>query len=172
MDSSLIGVMVAGLAVIVGAIMQFFTIRSSRKSTEEALNAAQKNTSETLKTSLTTARATIQADKMKHYVDKLADDLAKYMSNSYFVDSGYRAAMAGNKPWPGEHWEEVKLEDQLYSRILLHLNPEDPFDKEVLDGLQALRDGSSKVIWIERRDALVRSAQASFAHKWQETLPR
>ena len=169
-DKSFLSILVAGVAIIIGAIMQYLTIRSTRRTTADTLRQTRENTRDTLTTTLITVRANIRADNLRHDVDELTEALSHYMSNSYHVDSGYRAAKMRSGTWPGEHWEEVKLEDLLYNKIRLRLTPEDPLDMELVKNLENLRDFDSKQIWAERRNSVTESAQRVFAAKWAHIL--
>ena len=109
----------------------------------------------------------MQGQALQHTLDTLIEDLSRYMSNSYHVDTFFRAAMRDGSPWPGKHLEEVKLEDLLYNKIRLCLNPNDPLDVQVLSDLEHLRDSESQDLWINRRDQLVESARKAFDGKWK-----
>jgi hypothetical protein len=163
-------VVVAALAILVGAAMQILTLRYAKGSAKEEIDSAQRQTKETLQASWAGTRAGIASEHLRHLMDDLARDLSEYLSNSYFVDSGYRAYKTGGGSWPGEYMENVKKEDLLYNKIRLRLNPAIGQDAELNTRLLAMRDSKTEVLWIDRRDKVIEAAQHLFDARWREIM--
>ncbi len=166
---------IAALAIVVGAIMQLITLRYTQRNAQDSISAARDQTRDTLSMSRAGTRANIASEHLRQLIEDLTRDLSEYLSNSYFIDTGYRVFKSSTdtaKNWPGEHWEYVKKEDLLYNKIRLRLNPANEHDEVLIAQLEALRDLDSAEEWIRRRDRVIQAAQSSFGARWQSIMQK
>src|SRR5262245_15510915 len=85
-------VIVAALAVSVSAVMQYLTIRMTRKNTVSGLEAA-------------TIDATVAA---------LRRALAQHLTLTYKIETNYQSHRLRDKPLPADHDEVAGKEDRLF----------------------------------------------------------
>jgi hypothetical protein len=145
---SILSVVVAALAVIVGAVMQFFTLRTTRRNT----------------------LAGLRAEIMESAISGLKTALAEHLTLTYTIDSNYRGFKYNDRPFPPDHFDLAKKEDQLFNLIRLHLAPNDPLHLKLLEALNELRNGDSMEIWTARRDVVIDRATAVFMSDRQKVL--
>jgi hypothetical protein len=131
-----LSLLVAALAIVASAVIQFVTIRESRR-----------NTISTLRASLFEKESAV-----------LREALAEHLSLTYQIDAGYRHAMRANRPWPGELLEVVEREDRLYNLIRLELDQDREGHDHLLEAIDRLRAEKSEDPWTDRRDAVVEAA--------------
>jgi hypothetical protein len=145
MSSATAAVLVAAAALVVSAVMQFFTIRTARRNTVSQL----------------------RADVTEARIADLADKLGDYMSISYLMDLEQKTEKGRNAEFSDDYYERARREDLLRTRILLQLDPEAGSDRALRDSLENLLRASRpfEETWIARRDALLAVAQASFAEQ-------
>jgi hypothetical protein len=125
MSTESISVLVAALAVGVGAIFQYATIRSTRRNTVSQLRA-----------SMTEAR-----------IETLRDALAEYMTLTYRMDLEQgRFRQGSQEGFTDEYYERAEKEDRLYNLIRLHLDVNDPNHDQLLRALKYLREYNEEVL--------------------------
>ena len=148
MSTESLSVLVAALAVIVSAVMQFLTLRGSRQ-----------NEVSTLRAGASAAR-----------LEALRTSLAEYMNLTYHMDLEWGQFQVMEKPLSAQYYEWADREDQLYNLIRLYLDEDDPDHRALLESVHYLRDYNPDDSWIDRRDRLVKTARAVFAAEEREAL--
>ena len=149
---------VAGVAVIVGGVLQYLTLRRVKEDAASTLAVTEQ-----------TARMTALASATTVWEQGLREDLAEFATLTYEVESAYGWAMDNKKPWPGEAAEKVAKVETIFNRILLRLNRDVPSQQRLIESLEAMRDDTGK-LWVDRRKNLVDAALATFRARWADNL--
>jgi hypothetical protein len=139
--STFLSVVVAASAVIVGAIMQYMTLRTTRRNTLSSLHVGV----------------------IESTISELKSALAKWLTLTYSMDAAYQGKKYNNRDFPPGHVELALREDELYNLIRLQLDSNEPVHQQLLEAIIELRNGDSKEIWTVRRDAVISRAIAAFA---------
>lgn len=136
------------------------------------IKASRRNTLWTLETTLANTRATIQADRLRHTVDGLIDDIASYFPVSYAIDTAYNNSRLRDVPFPRNIDELREKEQVLHTRIRLRLDPFNSDDAGLIAAMDDLRDerGTSRDLWVSRRDEMVARAQRAISSRWRAIL--
>jgi hypothetical protein len=158
MSAAFLSAAVAGIAVIVGALMQRLTLRGAREDAHLALASAQR----TARTSALSSATTI-------WEQGLREDLAEFATLTYEVETAFKLAMETSTPWPGEHMPQVIQVEVLFNRTVLRLDKDVPTQRALVESLKAMRDGKTG-LWVDRRDAVVDAAVEAFRAKWVDVL--
>jgi hypothetical protein len=143
-------VLVAAFAVLVGAVFQCLTIRSTRR-----------NTLSQLRTTLAEAR-----------VAALRNALAEYMSNQYWMDREQTEKKLDVQITPSgkSYLERGDEESRLHSLIRLCLVPGQPNHEQLLEDLEYLRENDADDAWLTRRDRLVETAREVLEAETRQAL--
>lgn len=136
MSTESISVLVAGLAVVVGAIFQYATIRSTRRNTISQL----------------------RADVVEARVAALRETLAEYITVSFWVEHFNPRSVMEQSVSMKEYNDRVEREDRLYNRLRLYLVPGDPNHERLLGRPDDLRDPNATDEWKNRRERLEATA--------------
>jgi hypothetical protein len=99
----------------------------------------------------------------------LREDLAKFPTLSYEVETAYKWAMDRKLPWPGDEAENVAAVETAFNRILLRLDRDVPSESALIGAVEAMRH-DEKQLWVERRKHLVDAALAAFRARWSDNL--
>lgn len=158
MSAAYVSAIVAGIAVVVGALMQFLTLRRSRESSEGTLIASER-----------TARMAALSSATTVWEQGLRDDLAQYATLTYEVETSYAFAMAKKLPWPGDYAEEVAEVETVFNRILLRLDLAVSAELQLMESVKKMRDDKQQ-LWVDRRQHLVEAARSAFRARWSEIL--
>lgn len=141
-------VIVAALAVVVSAVMQHMTLKTTRQNTLSGLRVGVTESA----------------------IDGLKTALAKHITLTYSMDSNYKGFKYNGRPLPPDHYDEAIKEDRLFNLIRLNLNPDEPTHMLLLESINELRNGDSQELWTTRRDQVIARATAAFARDRQKTL--
>jgi hypothetical protein len=147
---SFISVLVAAGAVVVSlisVIMQFVTLKGARQNVVSSLRVGA----------------------AENEIAKLRDELSEYMLVEYNVESAYKDAMSNKKPYPGEHYEMVERETQLWHSIRLHLRTDSEAHRELLAALEDLRQSGNST-WMDRSNRVIEKANIAFAFERHAAL--
>jgi len=144
---SALAVGVSAIAVVLGSITQNRTLAMARRNT----------------------LTTINADRLKNWIEGIQKTLAEYIYVCYDVARCYESAMQQNRPWPSiDHRELLEKEDQLYNSLLLRLDPTKSSHKNLLNAIAELREHNNWLKAIEKRDEVVSAARSVFDYEWAE----
>ncbi|HEX9968038.1 MAG TPA: hypothetical protein VGB06_08825, partial [Solirubrobacterales bacterium] len=149
---------VAGVAVLVSGILQYLTLRRAKESAVETLGATER-----------TARMAALSSATTVWEQGLREDLAKFPTLSYEVETAYKWAMDRKLPWPGDEAENVAAVETAFNRILLRLDRDVPSESALIGAVEAMRH-DEKQLWVERRKHLVDAALAAFRARWSDNL--
>jgi hypothetical protein len=141
-------VVVAALAVVVSAITQARTIRMTR----------------------VTSAATILGGATQAANTDLRKTLSEYLHLSYKIDTAWRHHRVVEDVWPGQSWDNLQREDELYTTIRLHLDASHAEDAAFLTKLEKLRDLDSDDTWLDRRDAAADEAVRMFTARMRRAV--
>lgn len=145
---SILSISVAALAIVVGAVMQYLTLKTTRQNT----------------------LAGLRVGVMESAIGDLKTSLAEHLTLTYTIDLNYRSFKFNHRPFPDDHFDIARKEDQLFNLIRLNLTPEDPLHTKLLEALNELRNGDSKEIWTFRRDVVISRATAVFMNDRRKVL--
>lgn len=152
MSAAFISATVAGIAVVVSAVLQYLTLRRNRENTLLALKEARE-----------TARMSTLASLTEQWEHGLIGDLAEFVTMTYAIESGFREAMAKTLPWPGDELETVHQAEVLFARIMLRLDTSVLPERLLSESLNDLKAPKSNDLWIERRDRAISAASRVLA---------
>lgn len=170
MNAAVISATVAGIAVVVGAVMQYLTLRANRESTLLTLDEGRRSTEQTLSEARETARMTALATTNQEWEEGLRSDLAEFCTLTYDVETAYKWAVHHKVPWPGDKMDVVNQVDVLYGRLMLRLDTRKPSQRDLADAVRGLMATESQELWIERRDRTLELATVTFSTRWTEIL--
>jgi hypothetical protein len=142
LNTSLISIIVAALAVIVSAIMQYLTLKTTRRNTLTELRVGA----------------------MESAISELKSALAEHLTLISTLDADFKDYKYSNQPFTPEHWDLATKEDKLYNLIRLQLTPNNPFHQDLLEALDELRNVQSEVNWSKRRDEVIARATDAFSN--------
>jgi hypothetical protein len=171
-NAAYVSAVVAGLAVIVGGVMQALTLRRAKENAAATVLANERATAMTVASSERAARLSALASATTVWEQGLREDIAEYATLSYEVEQKYKWAITHHESWPGEEWEKVMHEDVLLNRLLLRLNKDVPAEELLIDRVKAMRHEKEKeqADWSIRRDALVDAARDAFRARWSDNF--
>ncbi len=110
---------------------------------------------------------TLNADRLKVWIEDLQKTLAEFLNVRYSVDFFSDAAMRNNAPFPGkEHWDLVQNEDCLHNNLQIRLDPSRGPHTVLLRALAELRDHENRLEVIERRADVLNAARGVFEYEW------
>jgi hypothetical protein len=149
MSTASLSVLVAALAVLVGAVFQYLAIRNARRNTVSQLLSVI----------------------VESRIAGLRNALADYITLSYPLDLEFRSYKVGQQSeLSAEYYERARQEDRLYNLLRLHLDGGNPLHRRLLASLEYLRSYDADEVWIERRDKLVAVAREVFSAETDRAL--
>jgi len=157
-SAAYVSAIVAGIAVVVGGVLQYLTLRRARESAADTLAATER-----------TARMTALSSATTVWEQGLREDLAEFATLTYEVETAYKWAMDRKLPWPGDEAENVAAVETIFNRILLRLDQDVSSERDLIGALEAMRH-NKKQLWVERRKNLVDAALATFRARWNDIL--
>jgi hypothetical protein len=157
MSAAYVSAIVAGVAVIVSALLQYLTLQRAKEDSIKTLTASAR-----------TARLAALADATNLWEQGLREDLATYATLVYEVETAWQARTKGSA-WPGPHYDKVLGIETIFNRVMLRLDREIPTESALIKSAKAMRDDET-TLWVTRRDNLVVAAAAAFRARWAGNL--
>jgi hypothetical protein len=148
MEAPFLSVLVAALAIIVSAAMQYFTLNLTRMNTVSGLRVG------VVEGTLTSLRNT----------------LSEYLPISYEIDTSFKHFKLGLGPLDEEHEKWALQEEKLCVLIELSVDSRFETNRRFVEALKKLRDGGSSDPWLVRRDHLIASANELIADERRRAL--
>jgi len=146
-DTAVFSVVVAALAVIIGAVMQYFTLKLTRRNTVSGLRVGVVESS----------------------LSSLRNVLSEYLPLLYQVDLKFRDFKIRGTPLSEEYYKLVLQEEKLRVLIQLCLDQNEETHQLLLTAIEDLR-GESDELWLPRRDKVILRANAVIAHDRSQAL--
>jgi septal ring factor EnvC (AmiA/AmiB activator) len=157
-------VLVAAAAVVIGAVLQLITIRSTRADNAKQTTLSRENSFEQSRTLRDSTFSQLRADVIEARIADLTNTLAEYMTLTYHMDVEQNTEKGQRRDWTAQYMQWADREDLLRSRILLLLDLSIPEHARLFDAVEYLsRERDKNVPWIKRRDKLLATAQEMFS---------
>jgi hypothetical protein len=162
--ADLASVVVAGAAVVVSAVVQFVTLRESRRSLKEERVAGRRN-----------VISQLRADDTRAWIAKLCGDIADWSQLTYDMETRFDRLRRGNGELDDEYMEWATRENILWTRMMINIDPDGPHEAELIEAMRVMRDLEfdqvrRDTLWIDRRDEILRRARAVFVARRKAML--
>ena len=146
-DSPLFSVMVAASAVVVGAVMQYFTLKIARTNTVSSLRVG-----------------VVEAS-----IVELKKVLSEYIPLSFDIDARFGSYKMRGVPLDAEYYKLIREETRLFALIELSLDLNEVTHREFLQSINKLRTDDDNS-WLSRRSEVITRTNALIIHDRKKAL--